>query len=273
MKTQRIYILAFLFFLLSEISLYCFYANLPPKTNEENPLVNFIPERFRSFIAALLWERADELMHRGPVISKQNFFAGSFAGNTDIIPYMKMVIELCPKEVSPYRILASNYAYHLGMKNEALNLINKAIKKCTSTVYVHELYASVAFVCLFGSDAQNQIQKKKDLEMAEEYISKAIDAYIKPKELSNHALNLENYYTVQARILWELEKYDKALESWIKSGHELEKSDDRLAASLLKYKQTGIAEKIITPIVNKKPHLNNYEHEHEHNHVHHNHHH
>lgn len=269
MKYKLFFILLIVFLCFSEITLHYFYIETAQKNVKRESFISIIPERFRSFIAALLWEKADKLMHEGPVISKQKFYAGSYAGNTDIIPYIKMVIALCPNEVAPYRLLASNYAYHLGMSNEALKIINEAINNCNHSVYLHELFASATFVCLFGSTTQDKVLRKKELELAEDYINKAIENYKDVKYLSDPVFKLENYYFIRCRILWELEKYDEALDSWLKSGKPLEESNDKLAQNLLKYQETGVAEKLITPVVTENHFMNIQPHIHQQHHHHH----
>ena len=243
MKIHKNIALSLIFLILSWAFLHLFISNYS-NSSGNSKLIYIIPERLRSFIAARLWEKADHLMHQGPVISKQSFVAGSYAGNTDLIPYLKMVIMLCPEEVAPYRLLASNYAYHLGMKSEALSLIEQAISNCSESQFLHELYASSAFIHLFSIKEDKEDNKNKELELAGEYIEKAISSYKKSDYLSDPIFTLENYYIIRARIFWELEKPDLALLSWKMSGSGLEKNSDVLASLILKYEQTGIFEKI-----------------------------
>ena len=243
MKSQKLIVFSILFIILACLSQFYFYSRNPSKTECKNSIIQILPERLRSFLAAILWEKADHLMHKGPIVAGQKFFAGSYAGNTDIIPYIKMVITLCPKEAAPYRLLASNYAYHLGMKEEALTLIKEAISNCSQAPFLHELYASTAFIHLFSFKSKFASFEKTDLESAEKYINKAIESYKKSDYLEDPVFKIENYYVVKARILWELNKPEQALDSWIKSGTPLENSSDQLAMALLKYKQTGTIDK------------------------------
>ena len=244
MKIQKNLIFAFIFLIIAWSFLHLFICNYSKNNNLNSKLIHIIPERLRSFIAARLWEKADHIMHLGPVISKQHFVAGSYAGNTDLIPYLKMVIMLCPEEVAPYRLLASNYAYHLGMKQEALSLTKQAISNCSNSQFIHELYATAAFIHLFSNNSNKEDSRNKELELANEYIEKAISSYIKSDYLSDPIFTLENYYIIRARIFWELEKPDQALFSWKKSEKKLEESPDILASLILKYRQTGVYEKI-----------------------------
>lgn len=243
MKSQKLILFSIFFLILACLTQFYFYSKNPVKTEFKNSIIQILPERLRSFLAAILWEKADHLMHKGPIVAGQKFFAGSYAGNTDIIPYIKMVITLCPKEAAPYRLLASNYAYHLGMKEEALTLIKEAISNCSQAPFLHELYASTAFIHLFSFKSKFTGYEKTDLESAEKYINKAIETYKKSDYLEDPVFKIENYYVVKARILWELNKPEQALDSWIKSGTPLENSSDQLAMALLKFKQTGTIDK------------------------------
>ncbi len=229
--------LALAFVMLASLASDYTYSSVNTKKLTQIPaIVKIIPERLRSLIAAGLWERADHLMHKGPVFAKQQFYAGSYAGNTDIVPLLKMVIALCPAETAPYRLLASNYAFHLNMKEEALKLIDKALKTNEINKRTHELYASKAFILLFSN--QNKKNNKEYLQNAAQNLKQAINTYSEDDELSDPAFKRENYYVVLARIHWDLGEPAKALEYWNKSNLSLNTSD--LLAKLLKeYNETG----------------------------------
>ena len=240
MKSKSLLFLSIIFLLFSLIA----FHFLPKQTYDSNiGVLQILPERLRAFIAARLWEKADHLMHKGPVVTGQTFAAGSYAGNTDIIPYLKMVIALCPEETAPYRLLASNYAYHLGMKKEALELLERAFSNCVKSKHLHELYASAAFIHLFTLESIDSKNRKKDLEKAEKYINMAISSYNDSTNLPDPVFKLNNYYIVKARILWESDKPKQALEAWqMNSDNNLETSNDKLAKVLLNYKETGVYE-------------------------------
>lgn len=168
----------------------------------------FLPERFRSFVAACLWEKADHLMHEGPIVGKQNFQAGSYAGNTDIIPLLKMIISICPEQTAPYRLLATNYAYHLGMYDEALVLLEKAKINCSNNKNCHEIYASEAFIRLFSkNDEKNH---KKLLEKVISLLDEAILKYKPDEQYPDPAFTLENYLEVRASLQAKLENHELA---------------------------------------------------------------
>lgn len=268
MKSYSLQIQAIVFLIFAGISLHLFYTNV--QTKENYNIVRVIPERFRSFLAAILWEKAEHLMHQGPAFSKQKFYAGSYAGNTDILPYIKMVIALYPKEFSPYRILAGNYAYHLKMKKEAMKIMEEAIKNCSSTAYIHEVYASYSFILLFAVRQDDSMSRKDELKLALYYIDKAIDNYKMLEDQPDAVFKTKNYFVIKSRILWELKEYDLALDSWLKCGEKLEESPDRLSAALLKYQQTGIAEKLELPVEasEQATHIPSYHSTHIHDHTH-----
>ena len=243
MKSRKLFAFAILSFIFAWFFLHFALTNSHLKKETDSKIIYILPERLRSFIAARLWEKADRRMHLGPVVSGQNFLAGSYAGNTDIIPYLEMVIALCPEEVAPYRLLASNYAYHLKMEDEAIKIYNNAISNCSKTPFLHEIYASLAFIHLFSQKRQNPNLNQKELIQANECIDKALESYQENKDKQDLVFKKDNYFTIKARILWELEQPDKALQSWQMSGINLEKSQDKLAMLLLKYKETGVYEK------------------------------
>ncbi len=243
MKSKAL-ISAILFFLFGWLSIHSLLSNQSFYTKENSKLIYIFPERLRSFIAARLWEKADHLMHQGPIVSEQKFIAGSYAGNTDIIPYIKMVIALCPEETAPYRLLASNYAYHLNMEDEAVKTYEQAISNCSKSPYLHEIYASLAFIHLFSLKRSDPNKIRDELEQANANIDKAIACYNENKNSSDQIFKIDNYYTIRSRILWELEKPEQALLSWQMSGIHLEESQDKLALLLMKYKNTGIYEKL-----------------------------
>ena len=233
MAHYKLHCLALFFWLISFILLqYCSCSYAGP-----SGLLQILPERLRSFVAAYLWEKADHLMHHGPVVDAQKFTAGAYGGNTDIVPLLKMVIALCPDQVAPYRLLATNYAYHLGMRSEAFALLDKAKKDCAKSVNYHELFAAEAFIRIFSQNSREE--QKEQLDKALALINEAISCYQPDEKLPDPAFKLENYYIVKSRLHWELHEPEKALESWKNSGASLEDSKDTLARFLNLYRTTG----------------------------------
>lgn len=238
MKNKSIFI-ASIVFVLSFLILKTVPHTSYSRFNQPSDLIQLVPERLRSFMAARLWERAEHLMHLGPVLSKQKFFAGSYGGNTDIIPLLKMVIILCPTETAGYKLLAGNYANHLDMKEEALKLFDRAIVNCSKSGQLHELYASKALVYL---SSRGSNKRKEELKKANFALDKAIESFMPDKTYADPVFNIENYYVIKSRIFWELDEADQALETWYKTKKPLEGNSETLPRLLLKYKQTGIKE-------------------------------
>ena len=119
--------------------------------NSDNWVKQFVPERLRSFVAAYFWSKADTLMHRGPVVANlQKFQAGSYAGNTDILPLLELVIAIMPEETAPYQLLARNLANHLDLRDQGLRVLQQGIINNQQNPVVHELYAAVAFLNIFA---------------------------------------------------------------------------------------------------------------------------
>lgn len=176
---------------------------IPCRYNHKSGFIQMLPERFRSFVAAYLWEKADHLMHEGPVLEKQNFQAGSYAGNTDIVPLLKMIITLCPDQTAPYRLLATNYAYHLGMKSEALNLLDAAKINCSNSINCHEIYASEAFIRLF-TKTENE-NNRQVLEKVISLLDEAIYKFKPDVQFPDPAFTLENYIDVKSSLQAKLD--------------------------------------------------------------------
>ena len=109
---------------------------------------------------------------------------------------------------------------------------------------MHEIYASLAFIHLFSLKRSDPNKIRDELEQANANIDKAIACYNENKNSSDQIFKIDNYYTIRSRILWELEKPEQALLSWQMSGIHLEESQDKLALLLMKYKNTGIYEKL-----------------------------
>lgn len=195
----------------------------------------FVPERLRSFVAAYLWSKADDLMHRGPVDNRlQSFQAGSYAGNTDIVPLLRLVIAIMPEETSPYQLLANNLSKHLSLRDEGLRVLQQGIISNPEHPAVHELYAAAAFLYVFAADRPSD----STLHAALKYLAAAIGHYnpTADKFSSDPAFTVANYYILSARLHLELKQPDRALQSWLKSGQDIEKATDQLAVALRKYR-------------------------------------
>ncbi len=198
MKNRKLWLPIVLLFVALSVS-----QLIPCGNSSKSSFIQILPERFRSFVAACLWEKADHLMHEGPVLEKQNFQAGAYAGNTDIVPLLKMIISLCPDQTAPYRLLATNYAYHLGMRAEALNLLETAKINCSNSVNCHEIYASEAFIRLF-----TKTENENNRQLLEKVISLLDEAILKFKpdsQFPDPAFTLENYIDVKSSLQAKLD--------------------------------------------------------------------
>lgn len=202
----------------------------------------FVPERLRSFAAAYLWSRAEQIMHRGPLPQlAQSFQAGSFGGNTDIIPLLQMVIMLMPEELPPYQLLASNLSRYLGEPLAGLRIIQEGIINNPDHPAIHELYAAAAFLKIFAIKADDDIRRS-----ALKYLLRAFQSWHGESAAfsSDPAFKPQNYAILQSRLLLELSRPDEALAAWNLSGLSLDTANDRLAILLRDYRDH---KKIPTP--------------------------
>ncbi|GEM_PF-6082499 len=202
-------------------------------------LTRLIPENLRGFVAARLWEQADRYMHSGPSrIEKYRFVAGSYAGNTDLLPLLHAITVLVPGENRPWQLLATNLGRYLGKKEQAIRLLQEAIGINRGSSEIHELYAAVAAIKMFAG--------KPDLEekrSAIKYLNEAIKTFVlSGKADDDHlpGLNLQAYFILRSRLELEIGFPRSALESWEKSGLPLSHDQGRLASMLMVFRDRGI---------------------------------
>lgn len=218
-------------------SIKCRTSRFSAVFSEQSVVQQFIPERLRSFAAAYFWSRAEILMHFGPLPSLKNSFqAGSYAGNTDIIPLLQMVIILMPEELPPYQLLSSNLARHLGRPAEGLRVIQQGIMNNGKHPGLHELYAAAAFLKLFSGKPDDAARKS-----ALKYLARAGQIWSAASEefSSDPAFKPQNYAVLRARLLLEQGRPAEALAAWESSGLVLDGATDRLAKVLRDYRDTG----------------------------------
>lgn len=206
--SKRFYGVLVAFWLICVVITHSAYFNCA-KQSADFGFSQLLPERFRSFLAACLWERADRLMHEGPVFEGQNFIPGSYAGNTDIVPLLKLVISLCPDQTASYRLLAANYAYHLGMSDEALALLDSAKINCADSRNCHEIYASEALIRLFLLRRKGN----QDLKTIISLFDEAIEKYKYDEQFPDSVFTLENYLSVKSSLQLKLDSFDNEKES------------------------------------------------------------
>lgn len=207
------------------------------KTNNNGYLQQFVPERLRSFVAARFWAKADELMHRGPFPgSRQSYTAGSYFGNSDIVPLLQVVINMMPEELAPYQLQARCLA-SLESGDAGLRVLQQGIMNNRSHAALHELYAAAAHLKLFSGKKPDQ----DAVRSAAKYIEQAVRLFDEAslKLSSDPTYNSMAYHILLARIYLELAQPEKALQSWLKSGQDLDNSQDRLAEVLRYYRDHG----------------------------------
>jgi hypothetical protein len=198
-----------------------------------------VPERLRGFVAARLWEQADRYMHAGPSSRvPENFVAGSYAGNTDLLPILQLVTELVPEELSPWMLLAENLGRHVGKKDEAVRLLQNAIRLNRKNPDVHQLYASIGRLKIFAGKPE-----RKDKDSALKYMQTAISLYEKvpgPRHEDLTGFSLQAYHVLASRLCVELGRPKHALDLWLQSGLPLEADQGKLAEMLLQFRDKGI---------------------------------
>lgn len=182
-------------------------------------LLYLVPERLRSVIAGILWSRADEYMHSGPSLrEKKKYRAGSYAGNTELIGLLSLIIEVLPNQPQAYGVLAQNLSRHLGQFREGVRVLQYGIIHNKNAEWVNELYAQTSYTYLFDIK-----RTEKTLKIALKYIKAAIkkrptSSDYKPVDLS---CTLRNYLMVKSVIQNKL---------------SIKKTDDIAANTLLKKK-------------------------------------
>lgn len=222
----------------SNWSIKCRISSRDASYLQQSKVQQFVPERWRSFMAAYLWSRAEILMHQGPLATvPQSFQTGSYAGNTDIIPLLQLVILLMPEELAPYQLLSSNLARYLGLPDEGLGVIQQGIMRNREHPAVHELYAAAAFLRLFAMGPGNEDSRRSALK----YLTGAMKKWTAKSDeySSDPAFKPQNYAVLRARLLIELGKPEEALAAWKDSGLNLDAATDRLAEILRDYRDHG----------------------------------
>lgn len=197
-------------------------------------------ERIRSFVAAVVFKRADELMHRGSIDTKnQHFKAGSYVGNTDIIPLLKLVTLIAPEEPAPYQILSRSLAYAQDKALEGIKILQRGIMNNKQHDSVHELYASIALLKMFFD---KNPMTSDDKFSAIKYLNAACDKYRESsvENSSDPAFTIENYKILIARLYVELNNSSMALKTLEEAGIAFAGSDDILFSYLSEYKMSGL---------------------------------
>lgn len=203
------------------------YWQALPFEPEEEDLEEFvlasIPHQLRRIAADYLWLRADEYMHFGPSRRYRGaFLAGSYAGNTEILPLLELTIKLDPTHFEAYGILAQNLALYLDRFWPAIRLLQNGILHNKNHPFVHELYGSIAYCLAFVKSYD--ASKENNRQAALRYLDAALEAFARsglPASAANDVLNPINYQIMRARFLVECGQPKAALQAWLAAGQPL----------------------------------------------------
>ncbi|MGM0600396.1 MAG: hypothetical protein ACQETH_11355 [Candidatus Rifleibacteriota bacterium] len=233
--TRRKILIASLFLVIA----FCFrLSQFPhlPGFNRQNLMSVVVPERLRGFLAARLWEKADDYMHAGPSPNKaEPFTAGSYAGNTDILPLLEIITRLVPDEPAPWLLLADNFARYLGSFDRAIDLLQKAIIYQPEIRKIHQFYAAIAYLKVFAQTPDTRAKKS-----ALKYLQAAIKKFDQTsKKPPMPGYNLESYFILSARLYLEIGEPEIAVKAWENTKLPLSSDQGKLSSLLIKYRKTG----------------------------------
>lgn len=202
--------------------------------------VEAVPLSLRRFVAGYLWMRADEYMHFGPTRKLARdflatFMAGSYAGNTDIIPLIQLALVFDPQFIDGYELLAMNLCMFLHKFEEGVCVLQHGIILNKNLPEVHELYGTIGYIQYHVEKYDGRYTRNNDV--AKRYFEAASDAYMKnPGEKRVDVMRPENYHLHLARIYVEQGLLQKAVTEWDLSGLDPD-SPDLLAVYLAKVRR------------------------------------
>lgn len=191
--------------------------------NISEACIEAIPRQIRSFAADVCWLRADEYMHFGPTWRlPATFIAGSYAGNTDILPLLELVIRLDPQRIGAYSVLVQNLALHLDRFTEGLRLLQRGILANRDHPRVHELYGTGAHLWWFRH--RHDPAAANNGQAALRYVEEALARYRPPAPGDGRAdpiLYPRTYRIWQTRFLIVQKRLAEALAAWKAGGMPL----------------------------------------------------
>lgn len=171
-------------------------------------VIQTVPIEIKSFIIGILRFTADEYMHLGPSKrNRQDFSAGSFAGNTDIMTLLPLIILFNPLHIDSYTVISHNLAIHLSRFSEAIRLIQRGILANKNSIELHKLYAAGAYCYGFSKNNMSQtIEQYHRRKIAVRYLDAAIKAYKDNEDkitddMFDNFANIENYYIMKSHFL------------------------------------------------------------------------
>ncbi|EKD80926.1 MAG: hypothetical protein ACD_39C02090G0006 [uncultured bacterium] len=181
-----------------------------------------IPTQVKSFLAGVFRLTADEYMHIGPTKkAKQNFIAGSFAGNTEIMSLLELSVMLEPTNMGMYAVMSHNLAIYLRRFDDAIELLHRGILANKNSPELHKLYAAAAYCYGFSRKPSfaSRDEVKEFRGIAVNYLDAAINSYLANKhrltpEMTDDFANLQNYYILKSRFLSDIGKRKEAMATW-----------------------------------------------------------
>ncbi|PKL49122.1 MAG: hypothetical protein CVV42_07240 [Candidatus Riflebacteria bacterium HGW-Riflebacteria-2] len=197
-------------------------------TNFGDIVLQTIPAQIKSFLAGIFRITADEYMHIGPTKkAKQNFVAGSFAGNTEIMSLLEISIILEPTNMEMYAVMSHNLALYLNRFKDAIKLLHRGIQANKESPDLHKLYGAAAYCYGFIKKPSfaSPAEVKRNREIAVNYLDAAIEAYLANEHritpyMHDDFANLQNYYVMKTRFLSDIGKKKEAIAAWQKVAYE-----------------------------------------------------
>ncbi len=185
-------------------------------------LLQSVPDQVKGMSAGLMRLTADEYMHIGPYKkARQNFIAGSYAGNTEIMTLLRLALYLEPTHIDTYTIMSQNLAMYLDRFEEGIRLLQQGILANKQAPELHKLYAAGAYCHGFAESYTYSSSQpiKNNREVALNYLEAAIKSYeAQAMYLASDSYdvfaNIDNYRLLKSRFLLDVGKREEALAAW-----------------------------------------------------------
>ncbi len=168
----------------------------------------------------------------------KRFLAGSFAGNTEIMPVLELAVFLEPERIDAYGILSQNLSMYLRRYRDGIRVLQQGIFFNKESSRLHELYASIAFIYAFIQSYNPEIPN--DRGCALRYLDGALKAWQRnhgDQAPPHQVFRPDVYNQLAARFFVEQGENEKALRAWKASGRNLYASTDYLAVYLRKFER------------------------------------
>ena len=203
-----------------------------PTSDLSEAILEAIPKQAKTMVADACWLQADEYMHFGP--SKrlpQVFRGGAYAGHTEMLPLLQLIVMLDPQHIDACVILVQSLSLHLKKFDEGMRTLQKVILANKKNPRVSELYGAAAHMMGFrnsyGPEANNR-------DAALRYIDKALATWQPPKNgaEADPILTPTAYATWKARFLVDKGLNKEALATWRAAGLPMGEENGLLAKYL-----------------------------------------